>query len=103
MKIIEEEGVLLSEHWGTHTYYEMRWKLNCFEDWAEPDYWFSNLDMGAIAATAFNVALVSIRQNSSFTYLPVKAAVGHDPAQKLKMISILHLQKEKYWIAVRLF
>lgn len=78
----------------------MTCKLHCFTDWANEENWFSLPDMGAIAATAFNVALVSIGLNNSFTYLPVKAALGHDPAQKLDMIAILHLQKEKHWVAV---
>lgn len=97
---LSEEAHLLKDHWGTGDYYDMTCKLHCFTDWANEENWFSLPDMGAIAATAFNVALVSIGLNNSFTYLPVKAALGHDPAQKLDMIAILHLQKEKHWVAV---
>ena len=100
MNIIGDEAGLLQAHWGSNSYYEMKCMLNCFDDWADPYYWFSLPDMGAIVATAFNVALVSIGLNNSFTYLPVKAAVGHDPAQKLQMVAILHLHKEKHWVAV---
>ena len=97
---LSEEALLLKDHWGTGNYYDMTCKLSCFTPWANEKNWFSLSDMGAIAATAFNVALVSIGLNNSFTYLPVKDALGYDPAQKLDMIVILHVHKEKHWVEV---
>ena len=100
LKTLSEEAILLKDHWGTGSYHDMASKINCFAAWADGEYWFSLPDMGAIVATAFNVALVAISILGCFTYLPVKAAVGHDPAQKLGIIAILHLPKEQHWVPV---